>query len=168
MNRVILSVVGISALIVGVAFPKGQVAAQAAKDIAGTWRMVSSTLDEGGKRSDFYGPNPRGMLMLGNDGHYSLILLRSGLPKFASGNRTAGTADENKAIVAGTLAHYGTYTVEDGGKILVLRIEGSTFPNWDGTEQKRALKVSGDELTYTTPTSSTGSGSVQQVYRRAK
>ena len=168
MNCITQGVVALSVVITGAVFPRQEAAAQTAKDIAGTYTLVTSTLDEGGKKSDLYGPNPKGMLILANDGRYTIVLLRSDLPKFASNNRTTGTADENKAAVAGTLAHYGTYRVEDGGKSLVLRIEGSTFPNWDGVEQKRALTVTGDELRYTTPTASTGTGSAETVWKRAK
>ena len=168
MNCITQGVVALSVVITGAVFPRQEAAAQTAKDIAGTYTLVASTLDEGGKKSDLYGPNPKGMLILANDGRYTAVLLRSDLKKFASNNRTTGTADENKAAVAGTLAHYGTYRVEDGGKSLVLRTEGSTFPNWNGIEQRRALTVTGDELRYTTPMASTGTGSAETVWKRAK
>ena len=53
-----------------------------------------------------------------------------------------------------------------GGKAIILRIEGSTFPNWAGTEQQRPFSLSGDALTYVSP----GSVGVatQIVVRRAK
>ena len=168
MNSVTLGAIGLSVVITGAVFPRQEAAAQSAKDIAGTYTLVASTLDEGGKKSDLYGPNPKGMLVLANDGRYTAVLLRSNLQKVASNNRATGTADENKAVVAGALAHYGTFIVEDGGKSLVLQIEGSTFPNWNGIEQKRALTVTGDELRYTTPTASTGTGSAETVWKRAK
>ena len=168
MNSVTLGAIGLSVVITCAVFPQAEAAAQTSKDIAGTYSLVASTLDEGGKKSDLYGPNPKGMLILANDGRYTIVLLRSDLPKFASNNRTTGTTDENKAVVAGTLAHYGTYRVEDGGKSLVLRTEGSTFPNWNGVEQKRALTVTGDELRYTNQTPSTGTGSAEIVWKRAK
>ena len=56
----------------------------------------------------------------------------------------------------GSIAFFGTYAVEDGGKTLVMRIENGTFPNWAGVEQRRGLTLNGDEMTYTTP----GSGGV--------
>ncbi len=48
-----------------------------------------------------------------------------------------------------------------------LHIEGSTFPNWDGTDQKRVMTVSGDELKIAVPTGSTG-GRNYVVFKRAK
>jgi len=42
-----------------------------------------------------------------------LMTSRSDLPKFASNNRNDGTSDEYKAIVQGSIAHFGTYTVNE-------------------------------------------------------
>jgi hypothetical protein len=38
-------------------------------------------------------------------------LNRADLPKFAANNRNVGTPEENKAIVQGSFAYFGTYTV---------------------------------------------------------
>jgi len=71
-------------------------------------------------------------------------------------------------ITKGSIAHFGTYRVEEdeAGKALMLHIEGSTFPNWAGTEQRRSFSLSGDELSYISP-GSTGVAT-QVVLRRAK
>jgi hypothetical protein len=58
------------------------------------------------------------------------------------------------------------YTVAEADKTLVLHVESSTFPNWDGAEQRRAFSLSGDELTYTSP-GSTGVAT-QVTMRRVK
>ena len=55
---------------------------------------------------------------------------------FASNNRDAGTAEENKAVSQGTISHFGTYTVDEGGKTLSFHVEGSSFPNWEHTIQR--------------------------------
>jgi hypothetical protein len=81
-----------------------------------------------------------------------------------SNNRLEATAEESKTLLSGTLAHYGTYSVADN--VLVFHIERSTFPNWDGIEQRRPFTLKGDELTYTTP-GSTGAGATQIIWRRA-
>ena len=62
---------------------------------------------------------------------------------------------------------FGTYSVNGADKTLVFRIENSTFPNWNGTEQPRPFTLAGDELTYTNPAGSTGSPT-RIVLRRAK
>ena len=88
---------------------------------------ADNVLPEGNKPT--YGPNPNGIVIFDASGHYALELARSNNPKIASNNRAQGTADENKAIAAGTLAHFGAYTVDDAGKTLTLHIQGSSFPN---------------------------------------
>ena len=90
------------------------------------------------------------------------------LPKFASNNRAKGTAEENQAVVAGSIAHFGKYTVDEKDKYFTFHVETSTYPNWDGTTQKRAFTVSGDELKYTNPVASAGGGRVDLVFKRAK
>ncbi len=71
-------------------------------------------------------------------------------------------------VVDGTIAHTGTYTIDDGGKTLTLHIQTSTFPNWDGTAQKRPFKVSGDTLTYTVAAPSAGGPAAEVVWKRVK
>ena len=48
------------------------------------------------------------------------------------------------------------------------RVSTSAFPNWDGTAQKRALKVAGDELTYTVTAPSAGGPPNDVVWKRMK
>jgi hypothetical protein len=103
--------------------------------LVGTWTIVTVTAEQGETQVEPYGSNPKGILMFDENGRYSLVLLRPDLPTFASSNRTAGTPEENRAVVEGSIAHFGTYAVE-GGDTLILRITAATFPNWNGAEQK--------------------------------
>src|ERR1700731_1262631 len=84
--------------------------------------------------------------MLDSVGHFAALTFRADQQKFASNNRLEATAEESKTLLSGTLAHYGTYSVADN--VLVFHIERSTFPNWDGIEQRRPFTLKGDELTY--------------------
>jgi Lipocalin-like domain len=121
-----------------------------------------------GTQTPNYGPNPNGILMFDGNGHYALVIARSNLPKFKSNNRTQGTADENKAVVGGTLAHFGTYAVDEAGHTLTLHIQGSTYPNWDQTLQKRQFAVlSPEDLKWETQDAS-GGGSALLYWKRVK
>lgn len=122
--------------------------AQSASDLVGTWQLVSAVnTAKDGAKSDVFGAEPKGMMIFDANGHFVQVLTRSGLPKFAADNRLQGTPDENKAIVQGSISLYGTYTVAD--KVLVLHVESGTWPSWTGTDQKRPLTFSGDQLTWT-------------------
>jgi hypothetical protein len=49
--------------------------------------------------------------------------------------------------VQGVLAYYGSYEVDENNKSLIMRIEFSSFPNFNGAEQRRTIKLENDELT---------------------
>jgi hypothetical protein len=130
--------------------------AQSAKELVGTWTPVSV---------EAFGPNPKGLLIFQDNGRFSLQLMRATLPKFASNKRNAGTAEENKEVVSGSIAYYGTYSMS--GTELTLHMEGCTFPNWTQTDQKRTnVSITGDELKYTNPAPSVGGSPAVLVWRR--
>ena len=121
-------------------------------------------LEQDGKKTDLYGPNPQGQLTFGPDGRFSVIITRSDLPKFASNDRRSGTPEENKAIVQGSFAYFGSYSVSETDKTFTTHIESCTFPNWNGIQRETSFNISGDEVN-TTSTISTGA--VHSVWKRA-
>lgn len=142
--------------------------AQSQNDLQGTWRLVSSVLEKDGKSIDQFGVGATGMMILGADGNFILTIVGPNLPRFASNSRASGTPEENKAVVAGSIAMFGSYTYDVGSRILTLRTESSTFPNWNGTEQRRSLfALDGNELKYGTAQAS-GGGRATVTWRRAK
>src|SRR5262249_40434703 len=119
-----------------VVFVPGNAVAQTARDLVGTWMNVSNVnIRTDGSRVDMFAATGKGMIIFDSNGRYASVTLTANLPKFASGNRNTGTPEENKAVVQGSIAHFGTYSVAD--KIITLKIEGSTWPSWTGTDQKR-------------------------------
>jgi Lipocalin-like domain len=142
--------------------------AQNASDVVGTWTLVSSVAEKDGTRTDQFGSGAKGMMTLDADGHFMLTIIGPDLPKFASNNRAGGTPDENSAVVSKSIAMIGTYSVNLADKTLVFKVDSATFPNWNGTEQRRLL-LSGnrDELKYITPTASSG-GVGTVTWTRAK
>ena len=131
--------------------------AQGASDIAGTWVLVSSVTEKDGVRTDQFGSGAKGMLALDPDGHFMLTIIGADLPMFASNYRAGGTPEETKTVVSKSIAMIGTYMVNSADKTLTFKVERATFPNWNGTEQKRLLSSSSkDELKYITPSASSG------------
>jgi len=138
------------------------------KEIVGTWIAVSQYVDQDGKKVEPFGPNPKGMVVYDANGRFILVLQRDTLPRFASNNRMTGTAEENQAIVQGSIAYFGRYSVDEKQGRINLHYDGSTYPNWDGEDQVRLISVSGDELSIVSPVSAVGGGVVHLVLRRAR
>jgi hypothetical protein len=146
----------------------GQSAKTDKERLVGTWILTALTSGEGANQTLPYGPNPKGTMMVDANGHFCIMVVRSDLPKFASNIRMTGTPEENKAIVQGVIAYFGTYTIDEITHVLTVHVEGSTFPNFDGGTQTRILSFDGeDEVTYFNPTPSMG-GTAKVTYRRAR
>jgi hypothetical protein len=145
-----------------------QKAANPKQQIVGVWKLASVTHTQDGvtKAGSSFGPTPAGRLVFTSSGSYVSVNTNPNLPKFASNNRATGTADENKAVVQGSIAGFGTYDVSADGKTLTMRQESGTFANRNGGEEKRPLTLAGDEMKYTT--AATVGGSSELVYKRLK
>jgi lysophospholipase L1-like esterase len=144
-------------------------AAPAANPLVGTWTLVlvDNVLPDG-SRVHLYGPRPSGLLMFDAGGRYGLQIVSAGRPTFAAKDKSRGTADEYRAAVQGSNAHFGTYAVDEAQGTITFRIEHASFPNWEGTEQKRSFSLVGEHLKYTVPAPTTGGGAVGEVeWRRA-
>ena len=97
--------------------------------LVGIWTLVSTD------NAQNFGANPKGMLVFDGNGRYSLVFMRSDLPKFAASAADKGTAEENKAVMQGMVAHF----VNEADKTIASRAEVSWFPNLVGTEAKRII-----------------------------
>ena len=73
-----------------------------AKQIQGTWTLVSIYNEQDGKKVEPFGAQPKGSLILTPDGRFSMIFIKANLPKFASNNRMQSSAEENQAVVQGS------------------------------------------------------------------
>ena len=138
----------------------GEALAQSAKSLVGAWSVV--------KVGDSYGKDPKGTLIFDASGRYVLTITRSDLPKFATNSRAKGTADENKAVVGGTISHFGRYKVNEKDKTLTLDIESGTYPNWSGTSQTRPFSLDKDQLSYKVAAPSAGGQPGEVIWKRIK
>ena len=139
------------------------------EQLVGTWTYVASVAKRNdGAKVDRWGTNAKGLAIFGADGRYSFMISRSDIPKFAVNNVTQGTAQENKAVMNGVIAHFGTWSVDEATKTLNTTIEAASFPNLNGVSQKRVIStLTADELKYTN--SATATGSIDEVsWKRAK
>ena len=127
----------------------GSAAAEPLNKVLGTWRMVSAQLDPDGRNLPAYGPAPQSLLVFTADMHVIEVMTDSTIPKFASKARGQGTAEENRAAMAGSIGWFGTYTVDENGELSGDTVEGSTFPNWVGdirTRKDLQFVMDGDRI----------------------
>jgi Lipocalin-like domain len=137
--------------------------------LVGTWTLTGweQTRPDGSKLQRF-GANPKGVQVFDANGRAYVLFSRPDLPKIASNNPSTPTPEEAKGIVNGSIGYYGTYTVDEGSKIITLKVEASTFPNQVGADQKRTVtSVSPDELKMVNTTVLSG-GQISYAFKRAK
>lgn len=134
--------------------------------LQGSWTLVAAdkVLPDGQSARD-YGEHPKGRLVVDAQGRYSLQIFKSERLPFARDSKADGSVDEFRSAVMGSSTHYGTMTIDPGAGLLVFSIEGSSFPNWEGTTQKRQYRFDGTELRYKVPPRADGSVPIS-VWRR--
>ena len=120
--------------------------------LRGTWTLVAADkILPGGARVHDFGDAPKGRLIIDTQGRYCLQIFRAERPRFASGDKAHGSADEYQSAAMGSSTHYGTVEVDSKQGTLTFRIEGASYPNWEGTVQKREYTLEAAVLSYRVP-----------------
>ena len=169
-RRRLLSISAVTALGLAV-LPSSAVSQQKSlKDqLVGTWTLAAweQTRPDGSKFQRF-GANPKGIHVFDANGRTYILFSRPDLPKIASNNPSTPTPEEAKGIVDGSIAYYGTHTVDEGSKVITVKVDASTFANQVGVEQKRTVSsISADELMMVN-TTVLSDGQISYAFRRAK
>ncbi|MBL8217859.1 MAG: lipocalin-like domain-containing protein [Bryobacterales bacterium] len=103
------------------------VAAAAAQDLTGTWKLVSAgEWRPNGERADLYGKSPSGQLMYDGKGQVSMQVQNDG---------------------TGYQAHFGTYKVDAPNGTVYHVVRGSTAEKLRGTTVTYFVTLDGDRLT---------------------
>ena len=120
--------------------------------ILGAWRLVSFEFrkEDGGVTYPF-GKEARGSFIYTESGRFSGQLMRIDRPKFAIADQMQGTFEEIEASYKGSISYFGTYEVDDENGVIVHYVEGSIFPNMEGTEQRRFYELTENRLQLQTP-----------------
>ena len=168
-RRTILQCVAIASLSYSLLLPRPAMGQQVSlkEQLVGAWAYVSSTakLPDG---SPLWGTSPKGLMIFTDDSRFSWQIFRSDRPKLASKNRMQGTADENAAILQGSLAYFGTYSVDEADKTIITVVEGSTFPNSEGETLKRVItRLTDDMLVYENPSTTRGE-QIEAMWKRLR
>ena len=159
-------------MVMGVLALRPEIAASQQKsfkdELIGSWTIVSNdNIGVNGEKRQIFGPNPKGLFILGADGRYALVVVNPDRPKFKGTSRLEGTSEENKAAIAGTVASFGTWKLDEATNTLITSAEGDLFPNAEGREQRRIIALMGDELRMVNTSPGSG-GRAEIVFRRAK
>lgn len=144
----------------------GTAAAQS-NPLVGAWTIVSVGDVRGGTTTPLYGDKPEGLLIFDAKGRYSLQLCASGRPKYASKDRTKGTAEEYRANAVGCNPHWGRYALDEAKKIIVFKIDHAMFGNWENTVQNRTYAIENGTLRYAVPNPPVGGANPIVVWKRA-
>jgi hypothetical protein len=138
--------------------------------LAGTWTLTGADeIRPDGAIVEPYGSEPAGLLIVDKEGRYSLQIFHPDRARFASGDKRKGTPPEYEAAVMGMSSHIGRIEVDPSAATLTFHIERASYPNWDGTTQKRHYRLAGGDLCYEIPASATGNGTVPRSrWRRVR
>jgi hypothetical protein len=118
--------------------------------LIGTWTLASweHVLPDGSKVQS-YGTDPKGIVVFDVKDRFFLMFTRPDLPKIASNAPATATPEEAKALVGGSIAYFGKYSVNDADRVISFHLEASTFANQLASDQKGTItSLTDDELRY--------------------
>jgi hypothetical protein len=137
------------------------------EQLVGTWTLLAWEQKKGdGTKVERYGTSPNGIAFFDAGGRYIITVMRSDRAKYASNALWQGTAEENKETADGTTTYFGTYSISETDSSIAIHIEGSSFPNWNGTDQKCFVTITEEHLTLTVRPA--GGDVVDVIWKRAK
>jgi len=118
----------------------------------GAWRLVTFEFqkDDGSIIYPF-GREAQGSIIYTETGRYSAQLMRRDRPRFAVPDQMKGTAAEIDAGFKGCISYFGSYTIDEENNFIIHRVEGSLFPNMEGSNQIRLFERATNGLTLRTP-----------------
>jgi len=120
--------------------------------IVGAWTLASFVF----RREDDgviypFGADARGSFIYTESGRFSVQIMRIDRPRFEIPDQMKGTPEEIEAGYKGSISYFGTYEVDIENATILHHVEGSIFPNMEGTEQRRFFELTGNRLLLRTP-----------------
>jgi hypothetical protein len=113
-------------------------------------------------------PSPKGVIIFSNGGHFSLFQSRAEIPKIAANDRAKATPEEAQSIVASSIAYYGTYSIDENTRVILVNLAASTYANVAAIpNQKRTITLlTADELKFDNPRTPNGM-TLRTTWKRA-
>jgi len=137
---------------------------EVARQLVGAWRLISFEIRrEDGALIHPFGKDATGSIIYTGNGRMTAQVLRGGRPLSAAEDQMQGTPEEIEAYYKGCVAYFGSYEVNVEEGFVIHHVEGSLYPNWEGDDQKRFFKFSGNRLQLSTPPMKWGGGEMTAV-----
>ncbi|MDW7695040.1 lipocalin-like domain-containing protein [Flammeovirgaceae bacterium SG7u.111] len=128
--------------------------------ILGAWELVSWVFeDQNGGIVNYFGDNPKGMLMFMDSGYMSVQVSKGERGTFEKPGIDQGTLEERGKAFESYIAYYGRFEEIRPGE-LSHEVEGSLFPNWVNGKEVRFASLQGSILTLSTNLISTEAGGI--------
>jgi Lipocalin-like domain len=165
MHKALFAVM-LSLILPGAAFGEQK---SAKEQIVGAWALVAVTSEmDDGQKGEPFGNAPKGVIIFAEDGNFSLFQSRAEIPKIAANDRAKATPEEAQSIVASSIAYYGTYSIDESTKVMVVNLAASTYANVAAIpNQKRTITLlTSDELKFDNPRTPNGM-TLRTAWKRA-
>jgi hypothetical protein len=102
------------------------------EQIQGPWQLAScNSTDAKGEKTSYCANNPKGILILAGNGHYSATITAGGRKDIQS---------------PGVAANFGTWSVDEASKTLTFHRDGALNPANEGRDNKANISLNGEEL----------------------
>jgi hypothetical protein len=125
--------------------------------VVGVWKLLRFEFQAEGNRIIYpFGKEAHGSFIYTKSNRFSVQLMRVDRPKFQIADQQQGTVEETLASYRGSISYFGTYQVDEEKGIIIHFVEGSIFPNMEGTEQIRYFELKENILQLRTPTFKVG------------
>ena len=142
--------------------------ASLAKQIAGTWRMVSMYQENAeGEEIDQFGGAPQGMFMADHQGNFSFQIMSNRGRRLLANSPPAVVMARGDGLLE-AMTYFGIYVVDEGGRKLTLHIAYCLFKGCDRTDRDADFRIQGDtlEMTSVAESSPTGAFYSHTVWKR--
>jgi len=117
-------------------------AQDAAKQLAGSWKLSSWTIQiVGGEATEPFGPNPKGRAVFTPDGYATFVIV-------AADRKPATNNEESAALLKTLMAYTGKFSI-DGDKFIT-KVDISWNELLTGQDQVRFFKLEEDKLSIRT------------------
>ncbi len=133
------------AVALGFGFPPPAENGEDAKRFVGTWKLVSI---ESASPDPMRGANPIGLIYYDAAGNMAVQIMPDGdRPKWKQGE--SPTPEQAKEAIAGYVAYFGTYTVDEKARTVSHHRKGTINAGGVGVDYVRRYELTGDRLILT-------------------